>query len=102
MLFTNGLVKIDSIINFRFKFYFNLIKPPETAEEEKKDEKYYECVGICCDWMCTASHIKLRNIFTKDLLYFKLKYSHIIELILNYLVLNFKSFLIFRNNFLLI
>jgi hypothetical protein len=28
---------------------------------ESADEKYFECVGICCDWSCAASHIKLRN-----------------------------------------
>ena len=25
-------------------------------------EKHYECVGICCDWSCAATHIKLRTL----------------------------------------
>jgi hypothetical protein len=29
---------------------------------EENGEKYFECVGICCDWSCAASHIKLRNL----------------------------------------
>jgi hypothetical protein len=39
---------------------------PVKLIEEKNEEKYYECVGICCDWMCTATHIKLRNMLNDN------------------------------------
>jgi len=35
---------------------------PIRLVEINKDEKYYECMGICCDWSCVATHIKLRNL----------------------------------------
>lgn len=39
---------------------------PVRLIEEKNNEKYYECVGMCCDWSCVATHIKLRNLLNDN------------------------------------
>ena len=33
---------------------------------QTKSQKYYECIGICCDWSCVATHIKLRNLLNDN------------------------------------